>query len=104
MDHQVVAASLNSGEREMLVAGAGEGFWNVREAADQLRLVVETPSRTFTNRSVLDALVQHGLARLEGYTGGGAKYLITADGRDVAGRVSTCLAEALAASTPPLVS
>ena len=83
-----MALQLDSGEREMLMAGAGEGFWNVREAADQLRLIVETPSKNFTNRSVLDSLVQHGLVRLDGYGVGSARYQITADGRDVAGLVT----------------
>jgi hypothetical protein len=84
MDHQTVAASLNDGEREMLVAGVSEGFWNVREALDQLRLMVVTASKNFANRTVLDSLVQRGLARLQGYGEHGTNYEITTDGRDVA--------------------
>ena len=84
MDHQVVASRLDAGEREMLAAGAGEGSWNVREALDQLRLMVVTPSRIFTNRTVLDSLVQRGLARLQSYGDHCTNYEITTDGRDVA--------------------
>jgi hypothetical protein len=84
MDHQTVAASLNDGEREMLVAGVSEGFWNVREALDQLRLMVVTASKNFANRTVLDSLVQRGLARLQGYGEQCTNYEITTDGRHVA--------------------
>ena len=84
MDHQTVASKLDVGEREMLAAGAGEGLWNMREGLDQLRLMVVTPSRNFTNRTVLDSLVRRGLARLQGYSDHCTRYEITTDGRDVA--------------------
>jgi hypothetical protein len=84
MDHQTVATRLDDDEREMLAAGAVEGLWNVREALDQLRLIVVTPSKSFTNRTLLDSLVQRGLARLQGYGKHCTNYEITTDGRDVA--------------------
>jgi hypothetical protein len=84
MDHQIVAARLADGEREMLAAGVGEGSWSVREALDQLGLMVVTPTRNFANRTLLDSLVQRGLARLQGYGKHCTNYEITTDGRDVA--------------------
>ena len=51
---------------------------------DQLRLMVVTPPKSFTNRTVLDSLVQRGLARLQAYGDHCTSYEITTDGRDVA--------------------